>query len=545
MSSDRQANCVFVVFLTGHEVTQEHLGIGYLTSILCRDGHRCTTVPVPLGEDDRVVDHIAHLNPDWIGINLVSAVLPRATTLGQALRARLGPKVHICAGGPMVTFVGEWLWQHPEWHFLDSIVCGEGESVISPLVTAVLDGAPVHNLTGVAVRSHPSTSLATPIDDLDSIPWPARDLLDKEFAHFITSRGCTGCCAFCTAHRNMGTKAWRGRSPEDVVNEIESLIHQHGMNTLRIYDATYEDPGSAGKQRIRRIAELIMQRAVRVHYHIMVQAYSWTEDDIALLHLLHESGLERVYIGIESGSDRILRLMRKRASVDDNRRTINLFRQIPVHMAFGFIMFYPYVEWQDIEANLNFLSQTKLSHNLDLFTGRLEVLPGSEVAEQLAADGLLEPGYPENFDPMAYKYVNPQIGRMARVLNSYFYGKEIQRSGFPVIEGAVYDFLRLDMLLTIYISRLLRSLGDDPLICEAIDESRSTYHREIATLARFVENAFGDLVAWAKMDQDTPISIAETVERHFAHAARQTNAIRLRLAMNLARQGKDFRAQFE
>jgi len=356
----------------------------------------------------------------------------------------------------------------------------------------------------------------------------------------LTGRGCTGRCTFCIAHQNIGTKVWRGRDPQDVVDEIASLVAGHGVDTFRIYDATYEDPGSIGKQRIGRIAELILQRALRIHYHIYAQAHSWTDDDGDLLRLLYQSGLERVAIGIEAGSDRILGLMKKRSGAADNRRAIRLFRQIPVYITAGFIMFYPYAEWQDLEDNANFLSQENLSYSLDLFVRKIGVLPGSEIEEQLAADGLLEPGYMAYFDPLAYRYADPKIGRMARMANTYFFGVDFERSIFD-FKGGVYDFRNADLLLHVYISRLLRSLGDDPLVCEAIDECWCMYHEEIASLARSNEAMFEAFLAWAKTGQDAPVSVAETVDARHAEAVQRLRSIHLRLAMNLARMGKAFR----
>jgi radical SAM superfamily enzyme YgiQ (UPF0313 family) len=442
-------------------------------------------------------------------------------------------------GGYVATFAGEWLLSHPDWCFLDSIVRGEAENVIVPLVTAVLNKEPVHNLVGVATRDRPKSpkSLAVPVGDLNSIPWPARDLLNKNYAFMTTSRGCTGRCTFCSgpnARNVIGGKVWRGRSPEDVVDEIEFLVSKHGVDTFRINDLTYEDPGEIGKQRVRRIAELILQRGLSIHYQIYAQAFSWTERDTDLICLLHKSGLERVLLGIESGSDRVLRLLKKRASVKDNKRTIKLFRQAHIPLTIGFIMFHPYFEWQDIEDNVQFLVSENLAFNWLYFTGQLHVYPGTEIAEQLADDGLLEPDYKERLDPFAYRFVDPRIGQFARMANHLFSEAYLARR---TKMGELHD---RETRLSVYITRLLRSFGERPVVHEAVGEAQRELDAEKASLTEFNQAVFGDLLGYAKQGQDMPANMAVPIEECYAEASRRVKSIHLRLAMNLARQGKVF-----
>jgi radical SAM superfamily enzyme YgiQ (UPF0313 family) len=533
-----KANCVILFFPPAHgldmEIPVTSLGGEILVEVLRSEGHDCTSIIVPLhGSDEDFINRLSVLNPDFVGLNLLSHCLEHARVVGQLLRDKLGPAVHISAGGYVATWAGEWLLENPGWNFLDSVVRGEAENIIGPLVDAVITGKPVHQIEGAATHQHPKspTSFAPPVDDLDSLPWPARDSPEMNSAWIVTSRGCTEHCTFCSgphAKNLIGTgKVFRSRSPENVVAEMEFLASK-GVDTIRMGDATYEDPGEIGKQRIKRIAELIMERELRVFYHIHGRTHGWTEKDDDLLQLLHKSGLERVAFGIESGSDRVLELFKKRANVEDHRRAIRLFRKHDIDVCMGIIMFHPYTEWQDIEETAAFLASEGLGFDLVLHSCRLWVFPGTEIQQQLSADGLLEQDYRESLDPFAYRYVNPNIGRLAHVLVHLAHHC-----------GSVQEFQHREKVLDIHLKRLRRVFGKGTEIREAMDEAEARVNKEKEALTKFNRNLLEDLIGYAKRGEFVPRSVGTTVEEHFDKAAREVKSAQLRLSVHLEDQEED------
>jgi anaerobic magnesium-protoporphyrin IX monomethyl ester cyclase len=541
-SEARKGCCVFLVLVDDAVQPLEYIGVAYLIAVARRDGHRCVLATVSPDKDSTVVPQIVQSSPHFIGMSLFSATLPRAIALGRALRAQLGPDTHICAGGPVATFAAESLLESPDWYFLDSVVRGEGESVISALIAAVLDGKPVSHIAGVAARDRPESldSLAVPIQDLDSIPWPARDQLENSrqslsVVTVLTSRGCTGRCTFCGA-RNAGnnigrTKVWRGRSPKDIVDEVAFLVSRYDVDTFSFEASSYEDPGGkVGKERMQRIAEEILDRGLNIYYGINTQACSWTEDDGDLLQLLYSSGLETVFIGIESGSDRLLKLMKKRSSAEDNRRAIRLFRENLVYVHFGLIMFHPYANWQDLEDNANFVFE-HMGYQLYRFTSRLALYPGAEIVRQLAADDLLEPDYREKLEPYAYRYVAPEMDRTVRSMFRTVFSEE-RRS------RSVKAFWWFDQDLNVYISRLIRAFSGDSLAGEVIEKWQQAIAVEQASLTKFNEAVWEELLAYGQAGQDAPVSMAETIEQRYVKAIRRMKSIQLRLGVELGRQGR-------
>lgn len=541
--------CVFVVLLDGDLVqTPEHLGVSYLMAVLRQRGYDCELVDVAPGEEHDALERTLGLAPRFVGLSLTTVNLPRAQAFGRDLRERLGAAVHICAGGPIATFLGDRLLQIPQWSFIDSIVRGEGEEVLVPLVEAVHRNAPRVPMRGVTFRGGPiGLPPVVAVDHLDSLPWPARDQLERRLAaggtfpyvRLSTSRGCTSRCTFCNAPHagnNLAKrKGWRGREPEDVVDEIEFLGNRYDVDTFDFVDSTFEDPGGGklGKERVRRLAQAILDRELVIYYNICSQAKNWHEEDRPLLQLLFESGLEKVLIGIESGSDRVLSLFKKSSNVADNRRAIRLFREEGVYVAFGFIMFQPYSEWQDLEENANFLLD-EMGHNLRRFVTRLELYPGAEIVHQLEADGLLDEDYWQTLRPYAYTHVEPKVARMAQMLNRLF-GPSYFLQGTISEEPSVFRFETYDITLHTYLSRLRRTNREVPPALEVISRFEDQLDREKQRLAQFNADLFFEVMERARAEKDLPDGLAERVERRYGEAMETMQTIQMRLGMNLRR----------
>lgn len=159
-------------------------------------------------------------------------------------------------------------------------------------------------------------------------------------------------------------------SPKSVVDEIEMLVKKYDFHTYDFVDSTFEDPGRKGKIRIETIAREIINRKLDIFYNCCFRAENWSEKDNDLLKLLVDSGLEKVNIGFESGNERGLKILNKRATIEDNWRTIETLRNFPfIYITFGFIMLHPYSTLQDIHDNAKFLHDTGIGQVIPIISG--------------------------------------------------------------------------------------------------------------------------------------------------------------------------------
>jgi anaerobic magnesium-protoporphyrin IX monomethyl ester cyclase len=206
---------------------------------------------------------------------------------------------------------------------IDFVVVGEPELTVLELVGLFEQGnmAGLRKIDGIGFRTNGKFVITAPrtvIQDLDSLPFPARHLLpmDEYFAAVreaplrgeirkpwtivITSRGCPYGCVFCSIHNVMG-KTWRGRSPENVVDEIEQLVHTYHIKQIDFND----DNMTIDKKRMENICDLIVKKRLDFEWYAPNGVRADTLDE-NLLKKMKESGCKKLRIAPESGVQRVV-----------------------------------------------------------------------------------------------------------------------------------------------------------------------------------------------------------------------------------------------
>ena len=168
-----------------------------------------------------------------------------------------------------------------------------------------------------------------------------------------------------------------------------------------------------------------------------------------------DSGLEKVNIGFESGNDRGLKILNKRASMADNWRTIKTLRQFPyIYITFGFIMLHPYSTLQDIRDNAEFLHGTGIGQVIRHYFWMLEVYPGTLLEEQLKQDNLLDKQYDIDDGMYMYHFQNPEVTAFVPIFQCM------------LSLYSVWDFEIFDILIHTFITRLQRKYRNSQIIDE-------------------------------------------------------------------------------
>lgn len=534
-------------------MSTEHLGVGYLAAALRRRGFPARIMEVSGDNTADFLKSVLELRPRLIGITLTAVSVPRVLILGKQLRTLL-PDTHITCGGPLPTGKGRSLLELVGWEFLDSIVLGEGEGPITALATALSKGGGLDGVPSLCYRAQGAIKcnqrLSPP--QLDELSWPARDQFELRlrtipYLRISTSRGCTSRCAFCNAPNagNLsGGKVWRGRSPVNVVDEIEYLVSRYNVNTFDFVDSTFEDPGGTpyAKDRLWEIASLILSRNLRIYYNCCMQAVNWDESDKPLLSKMYQAGLEKALVGVESGTEESLKLWGKRSCVSDNMRLIRLLSEQGVYAAFGFIMFHPYSTEPEIMANARFL-RSNLGHNLRRFCTRLELYPGTPIVSKLEKDGLLKGNYHSTLDIYGYKFSDELADNMADMCANLF-GSEYAAHGLIDKEPAVFAFETFDIVMHTFFSRLWRHCGGAPTLASALLEFKEKNEALKRDIAAFNFALFEELLQRAKCGVGIPAPVKDLsgeVERYFHEKIESMKSDQLRLTRNFQRAGVNVR----
>ncbi len=236
-----------------------------------------------------------------------------------------------------------------------------------------------------------------PIEDLDAVGIPSWDLIDpndypyapigafsKRFplTSISSTRGCPYRCTFCANNTIMGRKV-RARSADMVLKEMELLYDKYGIREFQIIDDNF----TSQKALSLGVCNGILERGWDISLSFPNGVRLSTLDE-EILHLLEKAGCYSLGLGIESGSPRTLKNMRKAQSVEEIKEKVNLIHRVTRIRTTGFfIIGYPTEEKEDILQTISLSKELPI--NRAQFTICLPV-PGSEMTEQLIKEGKLK-----------------------------------------------------------------------------------------------------------------------------------------------------------
>ena len=334
------------------------LGLAYVAAALEQDGVavRLLDAGVEGLSSEETVRRIIEAGPAIVGISATTNFFGNALSLARQVRSRL-PSAFIVIGGPHSTSCPDDVMRHDVF---DAVVGGEGEMTTRELVAAVLGGTDLSTIRGIVYRDgaeivhNPTRPL---IKNLDDLPLPARHLLPlhkyvpqpndgpyRPKHAMISSRGCPYSCTFCD-HGTYGV-SYRSFSPKRIVDEMAELVHRYGARDIAFVDSLF----MVSRERVRRIVDEIRERCIDVHWTCTIRA---NIVDRAILQEMKDAGCWRVRIGIESGSERILKTIRKEIKLEDIRKAVQTADDLGLHPKAFFIIGHPTETRESIMESIN------------------------------------------------------------------------------------------------------------------------------------------------------------------------------------------------
>ncbi|MFZ2487104.1 MAG: radical SAM protein [Anaerolineae bacterium] len=425
------------------------LGIAYLAAAL-----RAAAIPAtlldanvdgPLPFNDlvaQVLAFVARARADGkrpvVGISTVSQVMGTVAALAQRIKAS-DPAVLIVVGGYHATFADrEILADFPA---VDLCVRGEGELTIVELMQhwqAAGQAGPRaiswEQIAGVTWRQGDEI-VANPSrpnnNDLDALPFPARDLLPplqayaayadtvagklRRKASMISSRGCPFHCNFCSIiafYADAGGKPWRGRSVENVVAEMVDLAEQSGASHFEFQDDNF----FVRPDRALAIVEAYARTGRDFSFAFLTRADQVVKGE-RYFPALRQAGLRYVSVGIESGSEASLERMVKQTGVEINRRALQILHDNDIAAQVEFIMFEPGSTLADLRDNMRFIEQQGLfGYFPPLILGSLLLMPGTPARAQIEAERGLRGSIHQS---LPYEFLDPQVTALRQLLDDF------------------------------------------------------------------------------------------------------------------------------
>lgn len=368
------------------------LGLMYLAAVLRQHGYTVEMFDCTFREDYTEFDaYMQRVKPRVVGITSLITVRRHALILGEIAKRHGATVIY---GGPDPTGVPErYLTHRSDGEFVaDMVVFDEGELTLLDVMNMLYQrGNPAEDwrdIPGLRLRGDDGRIFATPprplIADLDTLPFPARDLVDMDAyrrawkaAHgywslsLINTRGCPYACAWC--QKAVFGRTYRSRSPENSAEEMRLIKKTYAPDMLRIVD----DITGVRRTWVPQWRDAILARDARIPFECLTRVNLATEE---MLTALKEAGCVKIYFGAESGSQKVLDAMQKGARVEQIERAAALCKRIGIRTYFFMMVGYPGEEWEDLLASVRLLRKTLPD---EFSTTIAYPLPGTKFYEQV------------------------------------------------------------------------------------------------------------------------------------------------------------------
>lgn len=355
------------------------------------DGQLSQTMPETLAEE------ILKWQPDIVGFSINFSTVAANTRRMAAHIRKLAPEVHIVFGGNYATFMAEDFARQP---YCDAVFLHEAEISFSRYVDWMQgrrDDLPdgVLYAPGEAER-HQHIPFESYHDDLDQLPFCDFDQFDDPTRYaktLVSSRGCPYTCIYCST-REMWKK-WRGRTAGNVVEEMQLLNRDYGADQLYFADDIF----IVNKKRVYEMCDALGPSDLKWGFSTRLETLKKE-----MIPHLAQAGVTGIFLGIESGSDRVLNQMARRYTQDETIEKIDMLAEHGITASASFIVGLPYETREDVRETFKTMQRVS-THRvlLNIFTP----LVGTDSMSKPRALGI---DLHEGFDPeravVGHGYVN-------------------------------------------------------------------------------------------------------------------------------------------
>ncbi len=372
------------------------LGILYIAAVLEEMGHELQVFDID-PEVSSCIDEVKAFAPQIIGLGCYTNTYPKARRLTERLQEHLPLAVYICGGVHATAKPVETMQDLG----VDYLVYAEGERTMAALVKRIATGSTqeLDDIKGLYYRRDGQITFTGPPDliaDLDTIPFPARHLLDfksylappgiirgyamDRVTTIFTSRGCPYPCIYCASSIVQGKKV-RRRSVANVLAELELLVENYDIQSFYICD----DLVTGDRNWMMDFACQLAQKGLGLQWACQARVDRADEEMLALM---KKAGCVQVDFGVESGSDKTLKTMKKATKIEVARGTFQLTRKLGLRSCATFILGFPGESEQDMEETFDLAKQIRADYTAFYF---LTPYPGTAIYDMALQNNWIDP----------------------------------------------------------------------------------------------------------------------------------------------------------
>jgi len=336
------------------------------------EGHELEEGYVRYGlTDDKIKEIIQDYDPDLVGVSIPFSMSHYDALNICKIIKELKPLCKVVVGGSHPTNAPELILKNP---YVDFITLGESEYTFLDLVRSMLTGATYKDISGIAYKDenriiiNPKLSF---IEDIDKIPFPARDLLPmqkyidincpqgdsktKYNTTIITSRGCPYDCSFCTT-KTMSGKKFRARSADNVLAEIKFLIKEYNIKEFHIED---DNMTLNNKRAIEIFDKIIKEKSDISLVFPMGTAITTLTEEIIIR--MKQVGVFSLSIAVESGNQEVIdKIIGKPLKLEKVKQVANWLRKHKIKSKGFFIFGMPGETKENMQQTIDYAKELKL-----------------------------------------------------------------------------------------------------------------------------------------------------------------------------------------
>ena len=314
---------------------------------------------------------LEEFKPQVVGISVLTVKVASAAKIARITKAH-DRSIVVVAGGEHVTVRP----QDVPVDCVDHVICGEGEQGFSSLMKGLTSGDP-----------NPRVVDSQLVEDLDSLPLPELDCLHDislyrplDLGLMVTARGCPFSCTFCSLATIWGRRV-RYHSLDRVIREIKLRKVKYGTNYFSFRNGTF----TLKRQRVVDFCQRLLAQDMGIKWECLTRV---DVIDKELVGLMRRAGCDVIRVGVESGSDEILKYMKKGITLAKIRKAANILNSSGMYWAAYFMLGVPNETEETVKESLKFIKEI----NPPFVTlARYTPLPGTAMYEDVVTRGLLDP----------------------------------------------------------------------------------------------------------------------------------------------------------
>ncbi len=377
---------------------------------------------------DDAVKQILEYNPDLVGITLhATAAHNNAGYIARAVKKAM-PDTVLVAGGHHATFLPEELIEAG----FDISVLGEGDETIYDIAMAIIENKGFNKINGIVYKDNSGIKRTEPrklIQDLDTLPMPPLELLDPDKYTFKvfgshdrvmcleTSRGCPYGCDFCSVTPTWGN-TWRNKSNERIVQEMENA-KKAGYNWIFFTDDIFiVEPNVKHRD---ALFNMIIEKNLNTSWIVQMRV-DVTSRHPDLIEKAAKAGMSISFLGVESGSEEILKKMHKGEFTPQSAMAVKILSSNGIVVIVGMMIGAPYERYRDLKSTVKFSRELARAGADALQFSIYTPLPGTRIFQEALENNELFTLDWDRFDvltPVMKTRVGPVLDQIVQFYASY------------------------------------------------------------------------------------------------------------------------------